>query len=159
MSSDSGFCSFVVKGDHLDFDFLEETFKMKVFTKHKAGEIVRKEKMESDFIRFNEEPSGKYNPDETLIALAGKLLENKDIVKDLSEKARTWLVCYIQSDYAMMGYTLSAKALSMVAELGIDLGISIFSWGGVRDDRKKKKKKDKKKKKGQKKKTELNKKK
>ena len=26
MSSDSGFCSFVVKGDHLDFDFLEETF-------------------------------------------------------------------------------------------------------------------------------------
>ena len=47
----------------------------------------------------------------------------------------------------------------MVAELGIDLGISIFSWGGVRDDRKKKKKKDKKKKKGKKKKTELNKKK
>ena len=93
-----------------------------------------------------------------MIALAGKLLENKDIVKDLSEKARTWLVCYIQSDYAMMGYTLSAKALSMVAELGIDLGISIFSWGGVRDDRKKKNKK-KKRKKDKKKKTKLNKKK
>ena len=46
----------------------------------------------------------------------------------------------------------------MVAELGIDLGISIFSWGGVRDDRKKKNKK-KKRKKDKKKKTKLNKKK
>ena len=43
--------------------FWKKHLKMKVFTKHKAGEIVRKEKMESDFILFNEEPSGKYNPD------------------------------------------------------------------------------------------------
>ena len=140
--SNSGFCSLIVEGNNLDLDLIEKTLRIEAWKKWKKGEIINDiiGKIEKDFIRFNEKTEGKYNPDETMTALINKLMENKEFIKELSKKAYICLVCYVQSDYAMIGYTLSAKTLNMINELGVDLEISIFSWGGVKDDRKKKKK-------------------
>ena len=150
--SNRGFCSLIVEGDNLDLDLIEKTLKMEASKKRKKGEIVNDiiGEMKNDSIRFDEKTMGEYNPDKTMFALINKLMDNKTFIKDLSNRAHIYLVCYVQSDYAMIDYTLSAKTLNVINELGVDLEISIFSWGGVKDDRKKKKKRNEKKEKKQK---------
>ena len=145
--SKSGFCSLIIEGDNLDFDLIEETLEMEATEKRKKGEMVNSiiGKMDHDLICFEERGEGKYNPDAVLIILLNKL-ENKDVfLKDLSQKAHVYIRCFVQSDYAQIYYMLSAEMLQKISQLDIDLGMSIFSWGGVKDDRKKKKRKEKKK--------------
>lgn len=146
--SNSGFCSLIIEGDNLDFDLIEETLEMEATQKRKKGEMVNSiiGKMQYDLLCFDERGEGKYNPDAVLIILLNKL-ENKNVfLKDLSQKARVYIDCFVQSDYAQIYYMLSAETLHKIAQLDIGLGTSIFSWGGVEDDRKKKKKKKGKKK-------------
>ena len=147
--SNNGYCSLIIKGDNLDFDLIEETLKIKVSEKRRKGEIVNRVigAVQDDFIRFDEKVSGKYNPDKTLISLLNKLVNHEVFLKNLSQKAFVFINCYVQSDYAQINYVLSAKALNMIAQLGIGLEISIFSWGGVKDKKKEKKKGKKKNKK------------
>lgn len=141
----SGFCSLIVRGDNLDLDLIEKTLNLEASDKWRKGEIINDivGEMEDNFIRFNEKLDGKYNPNKTLQSLINKLMNNKSFLEDLNKKAYICLVCYIQSDYAMIGYTLSVETLNMIVQLGVDLDISILSWGGVKDDGKKKKKRRK----------------
>lgn len=143
----SGYCSLIVTGEDLELDLIEETLKMVASEKWKKGEIFNSiiGEVQSDFIRFNEKTSGKYNPNESLIILLDKLIDNEVFLKKLSEKAYIYITCYVQSDYAQVNYMLSAKALNKITQLGIELEISTLSWGGVKD--KKKKRKDNKRKK------------
>lgn len=140
----SGYCSLIIKGDDLDFDLIEETLKIEVSEKRRRGEVVNRTigAVQNDFIRFNEKMSGKYNPDKTLISLLNKLMDHEVFLKNLSQKAAVFINCYVQSDYAQINYVISVETLNKIAQLGIGLEISIFSWGGVKD---KKKDKDKKK--------------
>ena len=88
--------------------------------------------------------NGKYNPDKILVTLLNKLMDNEDFLKNLSKNSCIYIKCYVQSDYAQVNYVLSAQTLSKIAQLGIDLEISVLSWGGVKDKKKKKKKCNKK---------------
>lgn len=147
--SNSGYCSLIIKGDDLDFDLIEETLKIEVSEKRRRGEVVNRTigAVQSDFIRFNEKVSGKYNPDKTLISLLNKLMDHEVFLKNLSQRAAVFINCYVQSDYAQINYVLSVETLNKIAQLGIGLEISIFSWGGVKDKKKDKKKKKNKKRK------------
>lgn len=148
--SNSGYCSLIITGDKLDFDFIEDTLKIKASEKRKKGEIVNKiiGEMESDFIRFTEKMNGQYNPDKTLNNLLDKLINYEAFLKKLSESACIYIRCYVQSDYAQIHYILSATTLSKITQLGIDIDFSIFSWGGVKKKRKKGRKGEKEKRKG-----------
>ena len=138
--SNSGYCSLIISGDHLDLDLIEGTLKIAASEKKKKGEICNNVigEVQSDFIRFDEKMNGKYNPDMTLLTLLDRLLDNKIFLKELSLKACIYIKCYVQSDYAQINYTLSAMTLSKIAQLGIGLDISVLSWGGVKDKKKKK---------------------
>lgn len=139
--SNSGYCSLILKGNKLDLDLIEETLNISSSEKHKKGEIFNSiiGEVQYDFIRFNEKMDGKYNPNETLIRLLNKLIENEEFLKELSKKACIYITCYVQSDYAQVNYMLSADTLKKIAQLGIGLEISILSWGGVKDKKKGKK--------------------
>ncbi len=143
--SNSGYCSLIIKGDDLDFGLIEETLKIEVSEKRRRGEAVNRTigAVQNDFIRFNEKLSGKYNPDKTLISLLNKLMDHEVFLKNLSQRAAVFVNCYVQSDYAQINYVLSVETLNKIAQLGIGLEISIFSWGGVKDKKKKKNKKRK----------------
>lgn len=145
--SNSGYCSLIITGDNLDLDLIEDTLNIKASEKQKKGEIFNSiiGEVQYDFIRFDEKMYGKYNPNETLIILLNKLIENKNFLKDLSKKACIYIKCYVQSDYAQVNYMLSPNALNKIAQLGLGLQISILSWGGVKDKKKKKGKKGKRK--------------
>lgn len=141
----SGYCSLIIKGDDLDLDLIADTLKITASEKRKKGEIINSVigEIQYDFIRFDEKMSGKYNPDKTLIALLNKLMDYEVFLKNLSVSACVYIKCYVQSDYAQIGYMLSAMTLSKIAQLGIDLELSILSWGGVKKSKTKKKKKGK----------------
>ena len=144
--SNSGYCSLIIKGDNLDLDLIAETLEITVSEKRKKGEIINSiiGEIQYDFIRFDEKMDGKYNPDKTLTGLLNKLMANEAFLKKLSEDACIYIDCFVQSDYAQINYVLSSKTLSKISQLGIDLEISIFSWGGVEDKKEKKRKKGKK---------------
>lgn len=65
------------------------------------------------------------------MSLLDKLADNEEFLKKLNQKACIYIKCYVQSDYAQIYYTLSAMTLNKIAQLGIDLDISILSWGGA----------------------------
>lgn len=143
--SNSGYCSLIVLGDNLDLDLIEERLKIKASEKWKKGEIFNNivEKLDRDFIRFDEKMNGKYNPDKTLTALVDKLKDKELFLKNLSKEACVYMKCYVQSDYAQIYYTISSETINKISQLDIDLDISILSWGGVKDNKKKKKRKKK----------------
>ena len=144
--SNSGYCSLIIKGDNLDLDLIAETLEITVSEKRKKGEIINSiiGEIQYDFIRFNEKLGGKYNPEKTLTTLVDKLMNHEMFLKNLSTDACIYLKCFVQSDYAQIDYVLSSKTLNKISQLGIDLEISIFSWGGVEDKKEKKRKKGKK---------------
>ena len=141
--SNSGYCSLIISGDNLDLDLIEKTLKITASEKIKKGEVINSLTGESpkDFISFDEKMKGKYNPDKTLMILLDKLMDNEEYLKNLNQKACIYIKCFVQSDYAQIYYTLSAMTLNKIAQLGIDLDISILSWGGVKKDKKGKKNK------------------
>ena len=144
--SNHGYCSLVISGDDLDLDLIEKTLNIEASEKTKKGEVVNSVigEPQSDVISFDEKVKGKYNPDKTLMILLDKLTDNEEYLKELNQKACIYIKCYVQSDYAQIYYTLSAMTLNKIAQLGIDLDISILSWGGVKKDKKNKKKKKRK---------------
>lgn len=148
--SNSGYCSLIITGNKLELDLIAETLKIEVSEKRRRGEIFNRVigEVQRDFIRFDEKMNGKYNPDKILATLLNKLMDNEDFLKNLSKNSSIYIKCYVQSDYAQVNYVLSAKTLNKIVQLGIDLEISVLSWGGVKDKKKKKKKKKKCNKKG-----------
>lgn len=144
--SNSGYCSLIITGDKLELDLIAETLKIEVSEKRRRGEIFNRVigEVQRDFIRFDEKMNGKYNPDKILVTLLNKLMDNEDFLKNLSKNSNIYIKCYVQSDYAQVNYVLSAKTLNKIVQLGIDLEISVLSWGGVKDKKKKKKKCNKK---------------
>lgn len=132
---DSGYCSLIIKGDNLDLDAIEDALKLVASVKCKKGEKIDSVvgECENDFIRFDEKPNGEYNQDQVLNTLLDKLMVHQSYLKDLKQKASVFIVCYVQSDYAQVTYTLSAVTLNKVSQLDIDFKTSIFSWGGVED--------------------------
>jgi hypothetical protein len=144
--SNSGYCSLIITGDKLELDLIAETLKIEVSEKRRRGEIFNRVigEVQRDFIRFDEKMNGKYNPDKILATLLNKLMDNEDFLKNLSKNSSIYIKCYVQSDYAQVNYVLSAKTLNKIVQLGIDLEISVLSWGGVKDKKKKKKKCNKK---------------
>ena len=138
--SNNGYCSLIITGDNLNLDLIAETLKIEVTEKRRKGEIFNRVigEVQRDFIRFDEKMNGKYNPDKILVKLLNKLMDNEDFLKNLSKNSCIYIKCYIQSDYAQVNYVLSAQTLSKIAQLGIDLEISVLSWGGVKDKKKKK---------------------
>lgn len=138
--SNTGYCSLIIQGDDLDLDLIAETIKIEVSEKRKKGELINSiiGEASSDFIRFDEKVKGKYNPDETLIMLLNKLMDNEAFLVNMRKNTCIYMKCYVQSDYAQINFTLSTRTLYRIAQLGIDLEVSILSWGGVKDRKNKK---------------------
>lgn len=55
-------------------------------------------------------------------------------IKFINDIGRCCLRISIQSDYAQIGIDISNKSIQSLSSIGIDVEMSIFSWGGVLDD-------------------------
>ena len=70
-------------------------------------------------------------------------MDNEAFLVNMRKNTCIYMKCYVQSDYAQINFTLSTRTLYRIAQLGIDLEVSILSWGGVKDRKNKKKGKKK----------------
>ena len=129
----SGFCSLVFKGSGLDIDQVEKTMDMKASIKFVQGEVVSSVigKSTVDLIQFNFTIDDACSPEDAINNMLDAIYKQLSFVNYMREKYDVKLTCFVQSDYAQISYNVSSTTLRRVGELGFDMRISIFSWGGA----------------------------
>lgn len=128
--------SLVITGEKLDFDDINRMLKLQPSKLVRKGEIRSKVIGEALHDIWSYEIKSEVNgePDKTLKHLLGLLLPANNYIKELSKSVDLYLKCYIQSDYAQIGFGISPEVLNKLAEIGVRLEFSILSWGGVEND-------------------------
>ena len=71
--------------------------------------------------------------DETIQQILFLYLKNKEKFDSLTD-VEIRLNCYINSDLAQIGFSISPETAKILAEVGREMEFFIFSWGGVVDD-------------------------
>lgn len=129
----SGYCSFIIKGIGLSFNEIEDELGIKASKKFVEGKITSKVigKNEFDLIRFDKEIDDEHTPNQTLDDILNIMLPHEDYIKNMQKKHDVSLKCFVQSDSAQVNYRIAPDIMSKLVRVGIDLEISVLSWGGT----------------------------
>lgn len=132
----SGLCSFMIKGSRLDFDEIEKTLKLSASKKFFKGDEVSKVigKNKFDMIRFDSIIDNENNPSHALNKLIELICPYESYIKSLEKDNDCVIKCFVQSDDAQVNYRLSMDVMKKLTELGVELEISVLSWGGVDEE-------------------------
>lgn len=127
------YCSLIIKGNNLNFDEIQEKLGIKASKKFIQGEVISKVigKNKFDLIRFDEKIDELNLINYALDNILNLVLLHKSYVKSLQKKYDVILKCFVQSDNAQINYIISKDIISKIADVGIDLKISILSWGKI----------------------------
>jgi hypothetical protein len=126
-------------GKHLDFQKIERVLGLKPTTVTRKGDFWRSNKvlgpakMDVWIYGVRErttEPLSKH-----LFKLMEKLTPHRLAVRRLAKEYNSEIYCSYLSDLAQGGFDIPPEVLKAIAECDLTLSISIFSWGGVIDDR------------------------
>lgn len=77
------------------------------------------------------ELTNPYGTDSVLTDLLAHLVNVKEQLQQLAATNTVTLQLYVKSDYAHMSYQLTSETLHLLADVGVPLEISSFSWGGM----------------------------
>lgn len=129
---DSGRCSVIIRGNSLDFDDIAKNIAIK------PSQIIRRGEKSSKFRTLNLYDIWIYDVvyenneiNKTLENLLIHFEPYDEYLVGLSHDVDVSLRCYIQSDYAEIGWSFYPELLRKLAEMKIKLEFSIFSWGGT----------------------------
>lgn len=129
----SGSCSLVIRGDNLNLIEVGNNLHIEPSRVVKKGEIISKTIGESQYDVWTYEIGFDANktPDRALEEILSTISPSKNYLQSLACTADVKIKCYVQSNYAQIGFELSPKVLKELASMNIKLEISILSWGGV----------------------------
>lgn len=127
----TGYCSFIVKGHEINFKELEKNIKIKATKIFKEGEVESKiiGKNNFDLMRFDQKFTNEENPNDALIKLLELIVNLDTYLEKLKSEYDVHLKCFVQSDNAQINFKLSPEVMEKIAKLGIDLEVSVLSWG------------------------------
>ena len=120
-----------VSGDDLDPDEITMLFGMVPSTSHRKGDLVspgrgptiRKHGMWS--LKADDAEPEAY--DAQIAGLISRLPQDLSVWRSIAEKYQVDLFCGFFMDTTNQGFTLSPKAMSSLAERGIEVGFDIYS--------------------------------
>lgn len=129
----TGSCSFIIKGDGLNFAEINERLKIEPSSISRKGEIISKSmgKIPNDVWIYEMKLKADEEPSKVVEKLVEVLKPSASFIKTISSSEDVCLRCYIQSDYAQIFFDFSPKVIQDLAQLNIRLEVSILSWGGV----------------------------
>lgn len=124
--------SLIIHGDigtHPDLDILKN---YGIVEYRKKGELISKvlPRLEHDAFSFTYKVS-EYSEEELNVFFDSMKLI--DICKYKNKGCDVNIRLFIQSEYAQIQFSLPQKIIHRIEELGLDLYVSILSWGGVED--------------------------
>lgn len=122
--------SLIIHGDIGEYEDLAILNNYGVVKYRKKGELVSKvlPRLENDTFSFVYEVS-EYSEEK----LNGffDIMKLIDINKYKAKGCDINIRLYIQSDYAQVQFVLPQNIIHRIEELGLDLYVSVLSWGGV----------------------------
>jgi len=130
----TGNCSLIIRGDNINLAEIEENLQIKPSRVVRKGEIISKTIGKSQYnvwvfeIKFGKNKLPNIALEEMLTAISS----SKTYLKGLIDTVDIRIKCYVQSDYAQVGFEISPNVLKKLADMNMKLEISILSWGGVK---------------------------
>ena len=127
-----GSITLLIKGNQ--FDFKELSDKMSVVSTRtlKKGQNSGSHKMTFNLWEYEVE-FDQNNFNKILGDFLTQIKTNKNTIEKIKKNNECVLDMFLQSDEAQLGITISPQNLQYIAELGLELDISIFSNGLVYD--------------------------
>jgi hypothetical protein len=131
----SGSWSLIIRGSKLVFDEINEKLSLL------PSQITKRGEPRSSVLTSNIYDIWQYEikfDNNSIIESFNELLSNlqscSEYINVLAKTNDVAIRFYIQSDFAQMGFSITAEMLQRLANLNIKLEVSIFSWGGVEDN-------------------------
>lgn len=134
----NGSCSFTIRNEALDFDYITKRLAFKPNSILKKGQAIRKEAVTQapfDIWRYEVIISEEVEPEEALQLLLNDLTPNFKEINELTSLYKdVGIDCYLRSGYGQMGLQLTTEMMKKISILGLGLNIHILSFGGVEED-------------------------
>ncbi|MEK3685849.1 DUF4279 domain-containing protein [Paenibacillus sp. FSL R10-2736] len=134
----NGSCSFIIRNEALDFDYITRRLAIRPTSILKKGQDIRKGAVTQapfDIWRYDVIISEEFEPDEALQLLLNDLTPNFKEINELTGLYKdVGIDCYLRSDYGQMGLQLTTEMIKEISILGLGVNIHILSFGGVEED-------------------------
>ncbi|GHU57129.1 hypothetical protein AGMMS49975_21970 [Clostridia bacterium] len=127
ISDFGGWCALIVQSNNLDFSLVNEITGLLPNKKSRRG-IEDKLKTNTWWFCVKYE-----NEIEDALLQLYECICSIDFPKLRAISENLYISVYLQSDFSQISFDFSSIALKKVADLGLDINFSIFSWGGVID--------------------------
>ena len=129
-------CSLIIRGTELDFENISREIQVQPSRIGRKGESIGKGNrvFPNDSWSYEVKSDGDLLADETLNRFLLTLASAKAFLQSLQPASDVCIRFFVQSDYAQIGFDIQPSTIVKLAELGLRLEVSIFSWGGVYED-------------------------
>ena len=122
---------FAIYDDKIDFDEINENFKIKPTHITKKGDKILKDTFAKlDSWRYSVKINNMDNLTETLDLILDELATDSEYIVKMREKYKeVKFTIYISSDSAQIGFEIPQEILNKIATLNINFAVDIFSFG------------------------------
>ncbi len=125
----NGKCSLIVRGNKINKELLESELNMKCSCFIKKGSSLSKVSNKSAIDIWCYDIKIEDNVENGFKEILKKVEKKCSYIKELSEKYEVYLNCYLNSDFAQVGFDLSSVTIERISKLSIKVNFSILSWG------------------------------